>query len=273
MLQNTEKPQKQKLRLIVSIINNPNRNLDEKTKDILQEEILDLTRSSWGDYEKEKINNNFLKLDQIILGRIKNELCFITGGKWEHIYYKNNRVPVYRIGLTVVRKFTRNREYLWNKGIMSNGILSLLKSVLLRNSFKSFYVVFRTLEPVTYQSVVKNLNYVLPDFQGRIRPNDKEKSIALQVSKIINPICNFDEDKFIIRQAFAKNLTLAKVKLNQVEQFKNEKIKKFFMTNLDYNQGDAFIVLTKVNILIFLKYQLKKFLRCRPRNFIMKKSK
>ncbi len=240
------------LNLSLSLIDNPTKNLDQK-KDVLMGEIVELVNSSWGKYERKKIENVFLNLDQIILGRIDKELCFITGGKWENVFYENNKVLVYRIGLTVVRKFSKKGEYLWKKGIMSNGTLVLLKNVILRNLFTSFYIAFRTLEPATYQSIVKNLEYVLPDYRNYIRPSDKEKSIASQISGTISHGCKFDVEKFVTRGAFRENLKLAQSKFNEIEQFTNKEIRDFFKTNLDYGQGDAFVVLAKAGFLYFLK--------------------
>ena len=247
------------LNLFLSLVVDPRKNINQG-KDALVEEIMDLVNLSWGNYEREKIENVFLNLDQIILGRIDGELCFITGGKWENISYQINKIPVFRIGLTVVRKFNKKGEYLWKKGIMSRGTSALLKNIILKKLFTYFYIAFRTIEPATYQSIIGNLEYVLPDYRNYIHPNDKEKSIAFQISEIISHGCKFDVEKFVTRDAFRANLKLAQDKFNEIEQFTNKEIRDFFKTNLDYGRGDAFIILARASFFYFLKSWFKNFL-------------
>lgn len=245
------------LDLTLFLIKKPKKNLNQD-KDVLVEEISELARSSWEEYEKEKIENIFLGLDHIILGRIEGELCFVTGGRWEPLYYRKNKVPVYRIGLTIVGKFNKKGECLRRKGILSKGISVLLGNVFLMRPFSSFYLTFRTLDPIIYKFAFKNLDYILPDCQGYSRPNDKEKNIALQVSKNIDPACEFDQDKFVTKRAYRGNLRLAEKKLEELELFLDEEVKLFFEKNINYQQGDAFIILAKVNLYSFLKYRFRK---------------
>lgn len=247
------------------LIDNPSQKLNETDRIILKNDILNLVKSSWGDYEENKINDVFLRLDQIVLGYLFGSLCFISGGKWENTSYNGKKIPTYRVGLTVVRKFNKG-EYLWEKGIMGKGVFLLLWNAFKRKYFRTFYVAYRTLEPTTYYSTVKNFSRVFPSIDKTISPNEEEKAVAIQLAKIINPTCRFDVENFVIRKAFSKNLSLAESKKDHVEHFKNERVKDFFLKNLSYDEGDAFIVLAEMNIFSVLKRGIKLFAKGSPRN-------
>ncbi|MCM8774323.1 MAG: hypothetical protein NC820_06280 [Candidatus Omnitrophica bacterium] len=234
------------LNINFTTIDCPEKNLPNK--DYFVEEISELVSSSWGYYDKDKIKNVFLKLDQIILGRKGKELCFITGGKWKKIIYEGKYYMVYRVGLTVVRKYSANGEYLWNRGLMSLGTLILIKKAAMIRFLSPFYICLRTLEPVIFHYITKKLNYVLPDINRKKFPTQIEKKIILEMSREINPDCDVDIDKLVIKGAFKNNLKLAKEKLKHLDNFDDENIKTFFKENIDYNRGDAFLVLAKLTL-------------------------
>ncbi|RJR31180.1 hypothetical protein C4569_03050 [Candidatus Parcubacteria bacterium] len=241
------------------LIKEPKKNL--KNKEVLAKEITDLIMLSWGNYDIEKIKNVFLNLEEVVLGYVGDELCFITGGGIDKIKYDRQSIYLYRIGLTVVKKMTLDGESLWKKGIMSKGLFILLKHLFLKHPFRNFYVGIRTLDPVVFKFASKYLNAVVPNYKKNTIPTEKEKLIAKYISGKINPGCLFDENRFVVHNAFSNHIDLAINKISELPNFKDEEIKKFFLENIDYKKGDAFIIIGKINVIVLLKFKIKNIFK------------
>lgn len=249
-----------RIKISLEIIKKPDENLPVAVKEKLNREITDLLEKAWPEYDKRKVYDVFLKLDDVILGRIDGELCMISGGGWQGINEIAN-LRVYRVGLTVVAEESKKTKNLRGKGLMTKGVTSLISNALKENKFQSFYIGFRTLEPVVYLSTIKNLQRVLPDLCGRYLPNNIEEQIALQISKVINPDCDFDEKKFVTKKAFSKYMEIVAKKYNEINQFKDERVKQFFLDNLNYREGDAFVVIAKVSLFYLVTNKIRKAIR------------
>jgi len=254
--------------IILEIINKPFVNLSG-IKEKVANDILSFVRESWGEYEEDRIKKYFLNLDTIIIGWSNNDICCISGGKWECLIYKDKHIKFYHIGLTVVKKSNKNTFVFRSNYLMSRISAILLKRELLKRFGKSYYVVLRTYNSKVYGAVVSYLSRVLPDYKGINIPNELERKIAREGAKIISPKCFFDDKNFIIIGAFKNNPDLVTNEINYGSRHYNTAIVSFFDKKINYKRGDAFIIVARVNLLSYFKYFLiSKYKRFRNIIFV-----
>lgn len=217
------------------------------TKEDLVRKIKEITRQVRGDFDSVIDNIWFGKADICMF--FENDagtlVAYSLGGWLE----KKKIAIVYS---TIVGEKYRKK----NLAVILNFILA--KQLYSQNKFKWFYCVSRTANPVVTAVMVKYLNAYPSPF--REEATSEETKIAKDVAKILSPECLFEEDYFVVRKAFLKDGRLPK-EFEHIP-FYSEEINSFCSKHLNYeqSQGDAFIMVGKINIFTFLRYFFKEYL-------------
>lgn len=226
-------------------------NLKKRFGPSIEKEIVDIISASWGDYGLEKIHNLLQSLDVIIISSENNKVIGFLGYSWIFTNIDNKAYKILRISLTAV-----NRNY-QRKGIMIKMVTRALFSAFRRNRFKSFFLGLRTADPIVCKFIYKYCHNTFP----RLADNDNPPVIiklAKIVSEDIDSLLFFDEKEMVARNAYKNRLDLSLSKKDLLSSFDNE-VANFLKNKLNYDNGDALIIITKVSFFLMVKIILKNF--------------
>lgn len=235
---------------IVSI-KNPSQIKPEEWENIIKP-ISVFIINSWGDYKFEKISKHYKSLDEVILGKIDEEIVMVTGYNWISLEKESIKKNILRIGLTVVNSNHRFR----NKGLMSTIITSIIIKEYLKKKLRPFWIVLRTSDSRVYGSIYKRLNSVFPSVPYT-KPSLVIEKIAKRAAEVISPEYEFDKNTFAIRGAFKNYPSLLNANL-KADKYHDEVVVRAMDSWLDYQNGDALIVVSRMDFKVILKFLLRK---------------
>ncbi len=140
-----------------------------------------------------------------------------------------------------------------NKGIIKKASRISLKKHIVKTFFKNplkifkpLYFVFRTPNPILYESVVDFDPF--PDILNNRKSEEKERELAIKIIELLSPGAKYDIESFVIEKAL-KNPDLF-YSLETYPRTKNDKINDYFEKKINYsnNEGNLLIVVGKIRL-------------------------
>jgi len=242
-MENGKLPKDKPSGLSFRLLKNPN---EGPEKSDLLNRIKSLTREVRGNFDSAIDNIWFPKADLCTFFETKDkEVVAYSIAGWIE---KGESAIIYS---TIVKKEYQKKHL----AVALN--LSLIKTLYLSNKLKPFFCVTRTANPVVVGVMGKYLSAYPSPF--RKVPYRQAVDIAKQAASTLFPENEFDLDAFVIKKAFGENKGLPK-EFEKIPYY-SAVINDFCNKRLQYEkkQGDAFLLVGRVNVWSFFRYFLKIF--------------
>jgi hypothetical protein len=162
--------------------------------------------------------------------------------------------PVLHLGLTVVDPNVQSKGFTWTLYGLSTALL------LLKNRLRPFWISSVTQVPVVFGKVADNLSEVYPAATPDSRRTFQHLLLGRQIMKYhrhvfgVGPDAEFDEENFIICNAYTGGSDHLKKTFKECAQYRHDRVNEFCLKNLNYQRGDDFLQIGKVDLNAIFKY-------------------
>lgn len=209
----------------------------------LEEEILLLTRKSWGN--PESLARRWLLLADYLV-----------------IVYKGKDLVAFAIGSILEKRTLNLTATVVNKAFSGRGLASKMNKLIITNFVISnflplvsggLYFVFRTPNPKLYEGIRKKIS-VFPDYRKMRAPTKDELKIFRKVVKTFCPNNSYNEDKFIILGAYKLFPDLIYKSEGSIPKPADRDVYDFFVKNLSLKkkQGNTMVVVGRLDLFKYL---------------------
>lgn len=163
-------------------------------------------------------------------------------------------VDVLHLGLVVVSPNRREGGFSW----ILYGLTSMLLS--LRSRLRPLWVSNVTQVPAIIGKVTESFNEVFPTPDTKQRASFDHVMLARQIMQSHRSVfgvgedAEFDEARFVITNAYTGGSDHLKKKFEQAQAHRNSVYNEFCRSNLNYDRGDDFLQLGKMDVAATQKY-------------------
>ena len=235
--------------------------LNSIQKQIILEEIYHLVKHSWGEFEKDFLEEHILKSERLMVGWHDYKLIGFCAMRKKNILNKD----VHYIEFTVVHKDFQNSE------LGTKLTYGVLRSLFLKNIFK---IIFKPIEVMFITSNIRTISraarfahfiypnpYLADSETGKIPlPDNKTWLMAKTLVKEESPECILKREGLVL-SGFYLNRPWFIYQISKIPWHYNKIINKFVDRYLGYNKKDGkeFVVRVQFGIISLLKYWLLSF--------------
>ena len=174
-----------------------------------------------------------------------------------NVNLRNENIEVLHLGLVMVDPNFRTKGLSW----VLYGLTCML--IFIRNHMRPIWISNVTQVPAIIGKVTESFADVFPAPEESSRRSFEKLRIASQIMQHYRHVfgvgkdAEFDEEHFIIRNAYTGGSDNLKKSFEQAQQHRNNKYNEFCSSQLDYQRGDDFIQLGQFNINVAKKYLLR----------------
>jgi hypothetical protein len=175
---------------------------------------------------------------------------------------------VLHLGLTIVDPNVQSKGFTWTLYGLSTALL------LLKNRLRPFWISSVTQVPVVFGKVADNLSEVFPTGSPESRRSFQHLSLGRQIMKHhrhvfgVGPDAEFDEENFVIQNAYTGGSDHLKKTFNESPKYRKAKVNEFCLRSLNYQRGDDFLQIGKVDLQTMFKYVIHVIPRSRILTFL-----
>ncbi len=170
--------------------------------------------------------------------------------------YRNRMAPVYHIGLALVDPKYQSMGLSWSL----YGLTTFL--IFLKNKFKPIIISNVTQVPSAFGSVVEAFGDVYPDGKTTEAAPFDYQYLAQQIMEKyryvfgVGPEAEFDIEKFIIKNSYTGGSDDLKKSFEECPKHRKTHYNDFCQSHLNYQRGDDFLQLGKIDFQTYLKVLL-----------------
>ncbi|KKQ23006.1 MAG: hypothetical protein US36_C0006G0005 [Candidatus Wolfebacteria bacterium GW2011_GWC1_37_10] len=235
--------------------------LNSIQKKVILEDIYHLVKHSWGEFEKDFLEEHILKSERLIIGWHNNKLIGFCAMRKKNIFNK----VIHYIEFTVVHEDFQKSE------LGTKLTYGVLRDLFFKNIFK---IIFKPIEVMFITSNIRTISraarfadfiypnpYLADPETGKISiPDDETWVMAKTLVKEENPECILKREGLVL-SGFYLNRPWFIYQNSKIPWHYNEIINKFADRYLGYNKKDGkeFVVRVQFGIISLLKYWFLSF--------------
>lgn len=166
-------------------------------------------------------------------------------------------VDVLHLGLVVVSPLRREGGFSW----ILYGLTSIM--LFLRSRFRPIWVSNVTQVPAIIGKVTESFSDVYPSPRSAKQPSIDHLMLAKQIMTKYRHVfgvgtdASFDEKKFVIANAYTGGSDHLKKKFTEAQPHRKEDYNNFCLSHLNYDRGDDFLQLGRLDINVTRDYLMK----------------
>lgn len=174
---------------------------------------------------------------------------------------RGENIPVVHLGLVVVDPNYRARGVAW----ILYGLTSML--LFMKNRFRPLWISNVTQVPAIIGMVAEGAGYAFPDPTGKNRRTYDHLVLAREIMTRYRHVfgvgCDawFDEDQFVIRNAYTGGSDHLKKTVANVPKHRKEVYNEFAFRVLDYDRGDDVLQLARLDVPSCYRYVMHQIPR------------
>ena len=183
----------------------------------------------------------------LIRDRTTGEPIAFNALSWISLTLHGERLELLHLGLVMVDPDARNKGFSW----VLYGLTCFL--FFLRGGLRPIWISNVTQVPAIFGIVGKTFSQIFPDSTDS-PPTYDHVALARQIMTEhrhvfgVGEDAEFDEDRFIIRNAYTGGSDALKKTLATCQKHRDETVNRFCGTHLDYERGDDFLQIGQLSL-------------------------